>query len=376
MKCEECREQLVAHIEELSDGAAADQLGEHLRDCPSCQAELAGLMQLQSRLHGAARHQPTASFETDVINQIMRKQARPIRRITMLARKRRVAAAILAAALLGASAWAAHLAYGTYKQYLKKRRTRTYRVEPATTQVVKIRNSKGEVVREIEVTHPPSSVLVHDSHPDAEARRARERTEEAILKAAIAGKTYEFIETVFPPNEPRQFTYELASPDGARLRKTLYFRLERITSWDQYLERFKRFHIEDLAQRQKEIRRLVAQKKGRFLRTRNIVVHFCRDLAADGKKLEVRQDTRNGRLIARIRPLGSDPYQKGFTSNEMDWRDHLKAIEDGLLKLTQKQVRTFYLYEVTLRDGSTHHYADDAPANAEMRNRGAAGKVD
>jgi len=376
MKCEECRERLVAHIEGLLDGAAADQLGDHLRDCPPCQAELAELMQLRSRLRGAARHQPAASFQADVINGIMRKQARPIRRITMLARRRRVAAAIIAAALLGASAWAAHLAYGTYKQYLQKRRTRTYRVEPATTQVVKIRNSKGEVVRKIEVTHPPSTVLVHDSHPDDKARQARARMEEAVLKAAIAGRTYKFIEPVFPPNEARQFAYELTSPNGVTLRRHFYFRLEGIASWDQYLKRFKKFHVEEMPRRQKEIARLVSQKRGRFLRTRNIVVHFCTDLAADGKKLEVRQDTRNGRLIARIRPLGSNPHQEGFTSHEMGWQDHLQAIEDGLLKLTQKQVRTFYIYEVTLRDGSTHHYAGDAPAHAEERNRGSADRVD
>jgi len=229
--------------------------------------------------------------------------------------------------------------------------------------MVKIRNSKGEVVQEIEVKHPPSSVLVFDSHPDDEAKKIRDRMQEAALKAAIAGKTYKFIEVVFPPNEAKQFAYELISPKGKKFRKNLYFRLEGITSWDQYLKRFKMFHIEDLSKRRKEIDRLVAQKKGRFLKTRDIIVHFCTDPAAGGNKLEVRQSTRNGRLIARIRPLGSNPYQKGFTSHEMDWEDHLQAIEDGLLKLTQKQVRTFYIYEVTLSDGSTDHYANDAPAN-------------
>ena len=89
----------------------------------------------------------------------------------MLIHKRPVAAAIVAAVLLGATAWGAHLAYGAYKQYLQKRRTRTYRVEPATTQVVKIRDSKGNVVREIVVQHPPSTVMVYDSHPDDKARK-------------------------------------------------------------------------------------------------------------------------------------------------------------------------------------------------------------
>ena len=209
MNCPECKDQLAGFIEGLLDKADADRLESHLGNCPTCRTEFAKVRELCDRLVQDGRPS-TLSLETKVMDQIMRKQAKQIRRITMLTHKRFVAAAIVAAVLLCATAWGAHLAYGAYKQYLQERGTRTFRVEPSTTQVVKIRNSKGEVVQEIEVKHPPSSVLVYDSQ--AKQIRIRERKQLAILKAAIAGKTYRFIEVVFPPNAPKQFAYELTSP--------------------------------------------------------------------------------------------------------------------------------------------------------------------
>ncbi len=74
MNCAECQEQLVPYIEQLLDDAQAEQIAEHVKDCPSCQAELEGLQTLQGRLvsHGKAAAQ--SDLEEHVMNRIIREQ--------------------------------------------------------------------------------------------------------------------------------------------------------------------------------------------------------------------------------------------------------------------------------------------------------------
>ncbi len=75
MKCETCKELLVPYMEELLDASQAEQVREHLENCPSCQAELEGLQTLQGRLVANGKAVAQGDLEEDVMNRIIREQS-------------------------------------------------------------------------------------------------------------------------------------------------------------------------------------------------------------------------------------------------------------------------------------------------------------
>jgi Putative zinc-finger len=75
MNCAECQEQLVPYIEQLLDDAQAEQIAEHVKDCPSCQAELEGLQTLQGRLVSNGKAAAQSDLEEEVMNRIICEQS-------------------------------------------------------------------------------------------------------------------------------------------------------------------------------------------------------------------------------------------------------------------------------------------------------------
>ena len=75
MNCAECQEQLVPHIEQLLDEAQTEQVAEHVKNCPSCQAELEGLQTLQGRLVSNGKAAAQSDLEAEVMNRIIREQS-------------------------------------------------------------------------------------------------------------------------------------------------------------------------------------------------------------------------------------------------------------------------------------------------------------
>lgn len=74
MKCTECKELLVAHLEGLLDESQERAVLEHLEQCQTCRAELEGLQTLQQRLVNNGKVLAQSDLENDVMNQIIREQ--------------------------------------------------------------------------------------------------------------------------------------------------------------------------------------------------------------------------------------------------------------------------------------------------------------
>ncbi len=117
MNCAECKELLVLDLEGLLDHVKEQAVREHLKDCPSCQAELQGLQTLQERLVKNGKALAQSNLEDKVLERIVRERnmrsktatgistGLKIRRIIMKSRitKLATAAVIIAAVALSIS---------------------------------------------------------------------------------------------------------------------------------------------------------------------------------------------------------------------------------------------------------------------------------
>jgi outer membrane lipoprotein-sorting protein len=115
MNCAECKEILVAYLEDLLAEPQKQAVTEHLKDCRSCQAEAKQLTNLRDRLVSNGRTVAQSDLENNVMNQIVREQnvrlkaankagaGLKLRRIIMKSSIARVAAAaaVLIVAALG-----------------------------------------------------------------------------------------------------------------------------------------------------------------------------------------------------------------------------------------------------------------------------------
>jgi len=121
MNCTECKEILVAYLEELLAEDKKLAVTEHLKDCHTCQEELKQLTKLQQRLVSNGKAASQGDLENEVLNRIIRVQSvrlkaaekagagLKLRRLIMknsIARLA-VAAAVVIVAALGVHYWMA-----------------------------------------------------------------------------------------------------------------------------------------------------------------------------------------------------------------------------------------------------------------------------
>jgi hypothetical protein len=74
MNCAECKELLVVHLEGLLEESQKQAVLEHMGQCQTCRAELAGLQTLQQRLVNNGKALAQSDLENDVMNRIIREQ--------------------------------------------------------------------------------------------------------------------------------------------------------------------------------------------------------------------------------------------------------------------------------------------------------------
>jgi hypothetical protein len=74
MNCTECRELLVAYVEELLDESQKQTVAKHLQDCPACRTQAQELGSLHERLIANGKALAQSDLENDVMNQIVREQ--------------------------------------------------------------------------------------------------------------------------------------------------------------------------------------------------------------------------------------------------------------------------------------------------------------
>jgi hypothetical protein len=115
MNCAECKEILVAYLEDLLAEPQKQAVTEHLKDCHTCQAEVKQLTNLQERLISNGRAVAQSDLENEVLNRIIREQnvrlkaankageGLKLRRLIMRSSVTRIAAAavIIVAVLIG-----------------------------------------------------------------------------------------------------------------------------------------------------------------------------------------------------------------------------------------------------------------------------------
>jgi len=74
MNCTECKELLVAYVEELLDEPAKQAIAEHLKDCSVCQAESVEVRALRDRLVKNGKVLSDSRLEDEVLNRIIQEQ--------------------------------------------------------------------------------------------------------------------------------------------------------------------------------------------------------------------------------------------------------------------------------------------------------------
>ena len=74
MNCAECKEILVAYLEDLLAEPQKHAVTDHLKDCHLCQAEVKQLTNLQERLVSNGRAAAQSDLEDEVLNRIVREQ--------------------------------------------------------------------------------------------------------------------------------------------------------------------------------------------------------------------------------------------------------------------------------------------------------------
>jgi len=88
MNCAQCRENLIAYVEDVLDEPTADRVRSHLADCPACRADWEAARRLGDRLAGASGVAPEVSLEPRVMDEIIRRQGLELRRRKMRRRIR------------------------------------------------------------------------------------------------------------------------------------------------------------------------------------------------------------------------------------------------------------------------------------------------
>jgi anti-sigma factor RsiW len=75
MNCAQCREWLVAYLEDLLDDPQKQAVEGHVKECETCRTELGGWQTLRQRLVGNGRALAQGSVEDQVMNRIIREQS-------------------------------------------------------------------------------------------------------------------------------------------------------------------------------------------------------------------------------------------------------------------------------------------------------------
>jgi len=107
MNCHDCRQDLVAYVEELLAGPETQAIEEHLADCASCRAEEVAFRRLHGRLLAAQVVSTGIGMDQAVMDRIFNEQVHLTRRLKVKRRLQLFVTSGVAAALLVSLTWAA-----------------------------------------------------------------------------------------------------------------------------------------------------------------------------------------------------------------------------------------------------------------------------
>jgi len=235
-------------------------------------------------------------------------------------------AAVLIAAFLICTGWAAEKVY---------EKVTSLWVEVKTTPLEDWTLPDGK-----KLTYGLCTMTTVDSDNPNAAKNAKLHHEE--MERLIAEKKYEFVKTC-ESGSGKCYVYKFTFSDGSHENNNFSMPLDKVASWDDYQRKDK----EQTQKRREQINKALAAGRFRLINVEVICIHVCQDPATN-QKSRVQRISKDKALV---RPF--DNEKQATTMPMTSWQDHLKAIRKGERILLSLETVSLYNYEVTLEDGST-----------------------
>jgi hypothetical protein len=205
------------------------------------------------------------------------------------------------------------------------------------------------------------------ANPAEEEKKVNEE-----VRQLVALKKYKLVETIHHPDGRVSYVYFFRLSDGGRLKwKMPPPRLEDVASWDEYEQKSKEYSD----QRQKEIEKAIASGRGRLIDILVTEIHECRDVGTH-ERLDVHRSRpecpqEGTHDWAYVYPGGYEKYEKpgDHVFKTSSWQDHLNAIRDGKRKLLDIRLVKEGVYETVREDGSKLIYSRELPPEEKPKTK-------
>jgi hypothetical protein len=248
----------------------------------------------------------------------------------------KLAAALLVAAVLVGTGWAAEKVY--------KKLTKTVILERRPVRTRTLPNGR--------TVHGGWGIGTQVSSEDPNAVETAKRHHEE-MKQLIAQKKYELIKTrdhgIYGP---KGYLYKFTFSDGSNGTNLFLMPLENVDSWEDYWQKQEKRE----EQRDEQISKAIAAGKFRLIDVVVMQFHICRDVGSDRKIEFQRLPGPQGKDFADEAPTLDNLSTFVPGKLRMSWQDHLQAIRDGKRELLDVRIGKNYAYEMVLEDGSKAVY--------------------
>jgi hypothetical protein len=250
----------------------------------------------------------------------------------------KLAAALLAAAVLIGSGWAA-------ERILRKWTGISFTLETHPARPFTLPDGTA-----LDLEGGTTNVNVCSDDPSVVERVKRDREEENKL---IAEKKYKLVKTYELFSQKLylyRFTITRSNHETDYVTTAVQIPLENVTSWDDYRRK--------VHERGEMIYKAVLAGKFRLIDVNTTDHWICRD-ADSNEKLDVQRIFNPGGKDDAMATIEAAKEPKQMQT--MSWQDHLKAIRKGRRELLGVKNETLYTYEAVLDDGSEVTFVQDHP---------------
>lgn len=261
-----------------------------------------------------------------------------ISRFARMSPAMKVAATLLAAAILIGTGWAGEKIYE--------------KLTTETTEVVHVSPSKP-------VTLPDgsqmgvgggmwgASVSPNDPHPMETVKRRHEEMDRLIAEKKYKATGVQ--EFGIGPVKHKAYGYQFTFADGTREQAGFSFPLENVSS----LEELNRTSREAILKEAEKTHKAIASGKCRLIDVKVDEIHLCRN-GASKQKIKVRRFVNGSSMdFAHVVPdTGNESPPEYQLTKHSSWEEHLKAIREGRRDLLGVETFITYYYETVLEDGS------------------------
>ncbi len=248
----------------------------------------------------------------------------------------KVAAAVLAVALLVGAGWAAEKIYEKL----------TFTQASLTLEQYPIQEWTLPSGKKLTTSNSTTVTTVDPDDPQA-IETAQRHYEE--MKGLITARKYEFVKTLEDRSDgTTQYVYRFTLSDGTHIAQNFSMPLDDVASWDDYQQKDQRQSREY----REQVDKAIAAGRYRLINEDVILLHICLDRASQEKFRVQRIPLAKGQEIALYRPYDIVEDAGAAMKPESSWQEHLQAIRDGKLELLGVETTPSYTYEVVFDDGT------------------------